>query len=224
MKIGVVLLAAGKGSRMGKQPKALLRLQGVPLIERQLNALRKLGVDDIVVVTGFYHEQLEPVVRKLGVKIAHNVNPEVGQPHSVRIGIEKLGSQFDIVIMMLCDQPLVDADDIQSLIDAFEAREHGEILVPVVQTKRGNPTLFSGKTIGEILTQSPTMFCRKYMDLHPELVFSFQTSNEHFITDIDTLADIEAFEKKWHLHLETHFAQPDQQKPGKKIANRYQGQ
>ncbi len=52
-----VILAAGRGSRMGHlgddRPKCLVELEGKPLIERQLAALRRGGVDEIGVVRGY---------------------------------------------------------------------------------------------------------------------------------------------------------------------------
>jgi L-glutamine-phosphate cytidylyltransferase len=52
-----VILAAGRGSRMGHlgddRPKCLVELEGKPLIERQLAALRHGGVDEIGVVRGY---------------------------------------------------------------------------------------------------------------------------------------------------------------------------
>ena len=50
VRVGAILLAAGQGSRMGGVPKALIELQGVPLINRQLIALSGAGVDEVVVV------------------------------------------------------------------------------------------------------------------------------------------------------------------------------
>lgn len=202
MRVGAVLLAAGQGSRMGDQPKSMLQLQGVPLINRHLIALSGAGVDEVVVVTGYYHEQIEPLVHAFPVQIARNSAPQAGQPSSVRLGIESLGERFDAVIMMLCDQPLVNANDITALIAAFKKRSHGEIVVPVVNGARGNPIVLSGKAISEILSEGQNMYCRKYMDNHPELITFFETDNEHFVTDVDTLEDLEAFEKKWGYKLE----------------------
>ena len=52
-----VILAAGRGSRMGQlgqdRPKCLVNLDGRPLIERQVAALRRGGVDQIAVVRGY---------------------------------------------------------------------------------------------------------------------------------------------------------------------------
>jgi len=51
-----IILAAGRGSRLngtaGDKPKCLVRAGGLTLLDRQIRALRRAGVDDIVVVVG----------------------------------------------------------------------------------------------------------------------------------------------------------------------------
>jgi choline kinase len=58
-----VILAAGRGSRMGHlgddRPKCLVELLGKPLIERQIAALRRGGVDEIGVVRGYRAAMLD---------------------------------------------------------------------------------------------------------------------------------------------------------------------
>jgi choline kinase len=58
-----VILAAGRGSRMGHlgddRPKCLVQLEGKPLIERQIAALRRGGVDEIGVVRGYRAEMID---------------------------------------------------------------------------------------------------------------------------------------------------------------------
>jgi L-glutamine-phosphate cytidylyltransferase len=58
-----VILAAGRGSRMGllcdARPKCLVELEGRPLIERQIAALRRGGVDEIGVVRGYRAEMID---------------------------------------------------------------------------------------------------------------------------------------------------------------------
>lgn len=201
MRVGAVLLAAGQGSRMNNQPKALLQLQGVPLINRHLIALSGAGVDEVVVVTGHYHDQIEPLVQAFPVQIMRNPNPDAGQASSVRLGIETIGDRFDAVIMMLCDQPLINAADVSALIAAFKKRPFGEIVMPEVNGQRGNPIVLSGTAITDILSQGQNMYCRKYMDAHPELISAFESDNEHFVTDVDTPQDLLDFERKWGFEL-----------------------
>jgi choline kinase len=57
-----VILAAGKGSRLngtaGDKPKCLVEAGGLTLIERQMRALHRVGIDDIVVVVGCAAERV----------------------------------------------------------------------------------------------------------------------------------------------------------------------
>ena len=179
------------------------RLQGVPLINRQLIALSGAGVDEVVVVTGYHHELVEPAVEQFPVKVVRNPNPEEGQASSVRLGIEALGSNFDAIIMALSDQPLINANDITKLIAAFKKRPSGEILMPVVNEQRGNPIVLSGTVMGQIIEAGRNMVCRKFMDQHPELVTPYETDNEHFVVDVDSLEDLNTFAAKtgWVLKL-----------------------
>ena len=49
---GAVLLAAGRGRRIGSRPKSLLRVDGDLLIHRQIRVLKRLGIAPIIVVLG----------------------------------------------------------------------------------------------------------------------------------------------------------------------------
>jgi L-glutamine-phosphate cytidylyltransferase len=57
-----IILAAGRGSRLGRlgddRPKCLIELDGKPLIERQVAALRRGGADAIGVVRGYRAESI----------------------------------------------------------------------------------------------------------------------------------------------------------------------
>lgn len=204
LRVGAVLLAAGEGSRMGGVPKCLMSLAGVPLINRHLIAMSGAGIDEVVVVTGYYHQQIEPAVETFPVTIVRNPAPEQGQQSSVRLGIEALGSKFDIVIVALADQPLVGSAELTELISAFKKRSPGtSIVYPEVQGQRGNPVLFAGELIGEMLEGGQAVACRKYIDSHPQQVHVYQTDNDRFVIDLDAPEDIAAFEKRtgWKLAM-----------------------
>ena len=59
LRIGALILAAGEGSRMGRMPKCLIRLEGQTLLERLRDALSSMGVARVVVVTGYHAEAIE---------------------------------------------------------------------------------------------------------------------------------------------------------------------
>ena len=182
---------------MGSVPKSLLRLQGKPLIHRHLIALREIPFDEIIVVTGYHHEQIEAVISDQAVRFVRNTEPQRGQQSSVRLGVATLGSGFDRVMVVLADQPLIGAADLRELISAFAHSPSGTgVLYPVVQGQRGNPVVFSGEVIETMLHSGNEADFRRYIDEHPALVYRYETPNEHFIIDLDTAADIAAFEQR----------------------------
>lgn len=71
-----ILLAAGMGTRLRPltltTPKSLIEVGGKPLMERQIEYLREVGVDEIIVLTGYLNEKFDYLKEKYGVKIVHN--------------------------------------------------------------------------------------------------------------------------------------------------------
>lgn len=66
-----VILAAGFGMRMVpinlERPKALIEVNGQPLIERLIEQLHEVGISEIYVVVGFMKEQFEYLIDEFGV-------------------------------------------------------------------------------------------------------------------------------------------------------------
>ena len=203
LRIGAVLLAAGEGRRMGGVVKGLIRLQGVPLLRRQLIALSGAGVDEVVVVTGHAQDAVEKEVLGFSVTLAHNEAFAQGQEGSVRFGLAQLNGPFDAVFIMPSDQPLIAADDLIELIGAFKKRAAGHIVVPMVDGQRGNPILLDDEARGQILASGTDLGCRHLIERQPELVHVLATANARFITDLDTLDDVLALAQRtgWRLEL-----------------------
>jgi CTP:molybdopterin cytidylyltransferase MocA len=203
LRIGVVLLAAGEGRRMGGVAKPLIRLQGVPLISRQLVAMSGAGVDEVVVVTGHARHAVEDEVRSFVVTLAHNDAHADGQQGSVRVGLAALSGPFDAVIVMPADLPLIGASDLAELIGAFKKRPAGHIVVPVVNGQRGNPIVLGDQALARILASDTNLGCRNLIERQPELVHAYETTNARFITDLDTVEDVEELAQRtgWRLEL-----------------------
>lgn len=202
LRIGAVLLAAGEGTRMGGVAKPLIRLQGVPLISRHLVALSGAGVDEVVVVTGYARDAVEEQVRSFPVTLAHNAAHAEGQQGSVRVGLAALNGPFDAVFVVLADQPLIGAGDLTELIGAFKKRPSGHVVVPVVQGQRGNPILLDATAQAQILASDTNLGCRHLLETHPELVHAHATDNTRFITDLDTVEDVERLATRTGWKLE----------------------
>lgn len=196
-RLAVLLLAAGEGSRLGSYPKLLLRKDGQTLLQRFSSAIEKLSPVEHLVVTGFHAQAIESEIAKLNISLSHpikvirNSAPERGLSSSVRLGLQSIRADFDVLLVALSDQPEVGANAIQELLAAFAQRESGEeIILPMVNGQRGNPVLFSAQAVLEVLA-IPDMVCRTFMDAHPNQVRTLHTCNQAFILDVDTPADIQ---------------------------------
>src|SRR3990170_1333298 len=71
-----IILAGGRGKRLKQVtdyvPKPLIPLDNIPIIEWQIRYLKKFGIKDIIICTGYKTEQIENYLRvknNLGVKI-----------------------------------------------------------------------------------------------------------------------------------------------------------
>ena len=200
LRLAVLLLAAGQGSRLGSHPKALLKQGGVTLLQRLLDAIQPFNPIEFIVVTGFHGEAIEQSLAQMdsllsrSIRLLRNPNPEAGQASSVRLGIEGLRSNFDALLIALSDQPAITTTEISQLLSAFSQRSAGEeILLPMVDGQRGNPVLFSRKALQNTLA-IPDLSCRAYMDAHPEQVHLWHTNNSAFVCDVDTRQDMKKYQ------------------------------
>jgi len=209
--VGAVLLAAGEGARMGSRPKSLLELGGVPLIRRQLIALSGAGVDEVVVVLGHHADAIEAVVQQFPVTLVRNPRPQDGQVSSLRVGLAALAGKLDAVLVALADQPLINAQDITSVISAYKKRaEATSVLVPMVNGEPGNPIVFSAEVREQILAGDANVGCRQWRAAHPREVAEFVTDNHRFRVDVDTEGDLVRFERDTghRLHWPAGLATP----------------
>lgn len=203
LRIGAVLLAAGPGERMGGLPKALIRLQGVPLIRRELVALSGAGVDEVVVVTGHAHDAVEDQVRSFPVTLARHADFARGEESSVRMGLGALNGPFDAVFVLPCDLPLIAADDLTELIGAFKKRPGGHVVVPMVDGRSGQPILLDDEARGRILDSAPQLDWRHLLAEQPEFVHAHVSANQRFVTELKSPDDVRSLAQRtgWRLDL-----------------------
>ena len=198
LRLAVLLLAAGQGSRLGSFPKALLKKSDQSLLKQFSLTVQALNPVEFLIVTGFHaqaiEDHLEVLQSELNMPIRSVRNPhsEKGQASSIRRGLEWLTSEYDVLLVALSDQPEIGHAEIQALLEAFQGKEVGqEMVLPMVNGQRGNPVLFSKKSIEAIL-RVPDMVCRQYMDAHPEQVKQLITDNTAYLVDVDTEQDIQS--------------------------------
>src|SRR5699024_1193084 len=94
-----LVLAAGAGRRLGRGPKALLRVGGLTLVESIVNALLAGGCADVAVVTGAGAAEVAAVLpRRPDVVAARNPDWDTGMGSSVRHGLRAIGPGRDVLL------------------------------------------------------------------------------------------------------------------------------
>lgn len=188
-KLAILLLAAGQGARLGNRAKALIQKDGISLIENFWNAGKALDAYECVTVLGFYAEQIQPLAERYS-RVVVNPHPERGQSSSVRLGLEALQSDFDLLLVALVDQPHITARELRFLLKTTQSTEPNcDALIPCYAGERGNPVLFTRKAIQEILT-TPNQDCRQWLDQNTDRLCFMETPYRAFIDDIDTQSDL----------------------------------
>jgi bifunctional UDP-N-acetylglucosamine pyrophosphorylase/glucosamine-1-phosphate N-acetyltransferase len=124
--IDVVIMAAGKGTRMkSRLPKVLQRLAGVALVQHVLGTAAQLNARSAVVITGHGADQVEPVVLAPGQALAVQCvrqEPQLGTGHAVQQAVPALADD-GVVVVLSGDVPLTQADTLQALIAQCGGRQ-----------------------------------------------------------------------------------------------------
>ena len=124
--IDVVIMAAGKGTRMkSRLPKVLQRLAGVPLVQHVLNTAGQLDARSAVVITGHGADQVEPVVLAPGQTLAVQCvrqEPQLGTGHAVQQAVPVLADD-GVVVVLSGDVPLTQVDTLQALIALSDGQQ-----------------------------------------------------------------------------------------------------
>ena len=188
-RLAILLLAAGQGNRLGNVPKALLKKEGIPLIQRFWQEASSLNAIESISVLGFYAVQIKPLAKQYS-RVVINQQAEEGHASSVRLGLESLHTNFDLLLITLVDQPRMTQASLELLIDALEGQgDEIDALVPLCQGQRGNPIVMRRRAVLEILN-TPVQTPRQWLDQHPKRVCFYETQQDTFIADVDTLDDI----------------------------------
>ena len=152
LNIGVILLAAGSSSRMG-QSKQMLNIEGVHLLLRSTNRAVKSEAKKVIVVLGANELAHRKIIDHLPVEIITNSNWQKGMGSSLKLGAEKLlliNPELDATIVMVCDQPLLTTDHLNSLIRKFKETK-SPIVASFYLSTAGVPALFEKSLFEKLL-------------------------------------------------------------------------
>ena len=187
-----ILLAAGAGSRFGGR-KLLASFRGRPLIEAALCNLRGAPVDEIIVMIGAEGERLRIISTAYGARVVENPDWAKGISTSIRAGLQACEPEARAAVVSLGDQPLVEAEAVRRLVEAFEWG--AQVAVATYDGEPRNPVLFA-RGAWPLLERelSGDRGAKVILKRHPELVTEVPCDDVADPTDVDTLDDLRRLE------------------------------
>jgi molybdenum cofactor cytidylyltransferase len=188
--IGLILLAAGESSRLGR-PKQLLLFNGKTFLQHTIQVASASNAQQIIVVLGAHADSIEKEIEGIDVHIVKNSEWEEGMASSIRCGVKtftEITSEAQGVILMVCDQPFVTASLLNELINAHQTTGKS-IVACSYENTFGPPALFHRSLFEELLQLKGDVGARGIVRQHTEDVEVIPFPKG--IYDVDTETDYE---------------------------------
>jgi bifunctional UDP-N-acetylglucosamine pyrophosphorylase / glucosamine-1-phosphate N-acetyltransferase len=203
MALNVVIMAAGKGTRMRSAlPKVLHRLAGLPLLAHVMQAAAGLGASQTVVITGHGAEAVEASLAGSAAVCVRQM-PQLGTGHAVQQAVPALPEAHPTTLILNGDVPLIRHETAAALVQACGGQRlalltieladatgygrivrQGEHVRAIVEHKDASP---EQRTIREVYTgimAAPTAWLKR-------AVMALKNDNaqkEFYLTDIVAMA------------------------------------
>ena len=187
--MAAVILAAGQSRRLGR-PKQLLAFRGEPLVRRAARAALVAGLDPVVSVVAPGADAVRAALSGLAVDVVENAASRAGVGTSVAAGVARVRAVApgaSGVVLVACDQPLVDADHLRSLVEA-RRRTGSPVVASEYAGVRGVPVLIGAEILEEVAALDADRGAREVVRRDPARVVGVPFPGGDL--DIDVEADV----------------------------------
>jgi molybdenum cofactor cytidylyltransferase len=193
-EVAALILAAGRGTRFGDEPKLLAPFRGKPLVRCVAEAALGSCAGPVIAVTGHRAAEVEGALANLPVRFARNPSYAEGLSSSLKAGFRALPAEAEAALVLLGDMPLVGSLLIDRLVAAW--REHGRpsALVPLTGGRRSNPVVLSRRLAGEIMTLGGDRGAAALLRGRTDVV-EHAVDDSALLVDVDTAAALAALQR-----------------------------
>lgn len=187
--IGVVILAAGSSSRLGR-PKQLVKFKDKPLLQHVIDTIDPYRFSPSLLVLGANSDQVLKSINPKNVTISRNENWSEGIASSIRLGVSesmKLIDTLDGILFLLSDQPFVSRELIEKLLESH-MNGNQQITACSYNDNIGVPAIFGSQFFPELLELKGDVGAKKIITQNIESVETI--TFEHGSFDVDTEEDV----------------------------------
>jgi probable selenium-dependent hydroxylase accessory protein YqeC len=189
-RVTAVVLAAGRGSRMG-QTKQLLPWGATTVLGQTLANVRQSAVHDVLVVSGHEATAVARVAQSLAVPVIHNPDYDRGEMlSSVQLAVGGLEATRAAVLVVLADQPMIEPGTMDRILAAYW-QGYGSLIAPVYHGRRGNPVLIGRPYFEELLALPPGAAPRDLLRRHEADLYLVEVLTDTVLRDMDRVEEYE---------------------------------
>jgi molybdenum cofactor cytidylyltransferase len=190
--VAAVVLAAGRSSRMAPRHKLLVEDgAGRTMIARVVDAALASRARPVLVVTGHRAPEVEAALAGRPVRFVPAADFAEGLAASLRAGLAALPATVSGAVILLGDMPLVGAETIDRLIDAYDPDEGRSIVAPVHDGQWGNPVLWDRRYFPAMMALTGDTGARGLLRQHADAV-SELPADAAVLQDFDTPESLQA--------------------------------
>jgi molybdenum cofactor cytidylyltransferase len=189
---GVILLAAGSGSRFGSDKRLHVMPNGDPVL---LTTVRRYAsiFDQIIVITrpGESHVErmLTEALGRRAPPIVYAADAHLGMGHSLAAGIASV-EHWPYAFVALGDMPFVQTTTLATLRATIQANGQEAIVVPTFDGQPGHPVGFDRCYFPEIADLSGDAGARKVVTANSTAVSYCAVDDPGVLRDIDRPEDL----------------------------------
>lgn len=190
--IPVIVLAAGKSTRMGRA-KASYPLGSGTFLTRIVRTFLDAGIDDVVIVVGHDAELVMTDFADSGLpaRFVENRGYEAGQLSSLVTGlrlVDRPGIAASLVTLV--DVPFVSASTVRAVVDRYR-ETHAKIVRPTRGDDHGHPLLIDRSLFDVFSRADPFQGAKPVVRAHATPAGNIPIDDAGAFADIDTPADYE---------------------------------
>ena len=185
MRINLILLAAGNSKRFNGN-KLLAIYKDKPIYMYIVEKVLDLKVNKIICVTQY--KEIKEALLNTDINVVMNENSSLGVSSSIKLGIN-FDKNADGYMFMVCDQPFISIETLNSVIDNFINGDKGIVCVGYGDNK-GNPVIFSKRYVNELLSLEGDNGGKRILNGHLNDLNIVNVDSAIELVDIDTQEEL----------------------------------
>jgi len=189
--IGIVILAAGIGSRTGRNKLMIEYEDGTPLFMHAVNAALGSEGSPVFIVTGYHDEEMAEHLENIDINVLYNPAYRSGIKTSIALGLKSIPSFCEGALLLPADMPNITAADINKLIASYKKGKEKQVCMFTHHGQKANPIIWSSALYDKADIVPEDSLLRPIFMEHADYTTYVDVKNDAKFLDVNFPSDIE---------------------------------